>query len=60
MAKSKKLNEKHLENVLPEEINNEKRKFFKKILIGTAFVTPFFSSTSMKNFKLGVPKAYAS
>lgn len=43
-----------------KEIDQQKRKLLKKVLIGTAFTAPLIQSFSMKDFKPQIPSAWAS
>ncbi|MFC1489396.1 hypothetical protein ACFL6B_06080 [Thermodesulfobacteriota bacterium] len=43
-----------------ENIDEGKRTFLKKVLIGTVFAAPVVQSYSMNKFKLGPPDAAAS
>ncbi|MFC1489397.1 hypothetical protein ACFL6B_06085 [Thermodesulfobacteriota bacterium] len=42
-----------------ENVDEGKRTFLKKVLIGTVFAAPVVQSYSMNKFKLGPPDAYA-
>ena len=51
-------NEKRIEEVL-QHVDESKRDFVKKVLIGTAFAVPVITSYSMDNFRMGPPEAHA-
>lgn len=51
--------EKNLKEVL-EDVDQNKRKFVKKAIIGATFALPVLASYSMNKFRLGPPSAYQS
>ena len=57
------MEEKNFDETFLDEIrkvNQLKRSFLKKVLIGTVFAVPVVQSYSMKDFKPKVPAAWAS